>query len=155
MTRRNPNKTAAGSKVAKSKLDNEGSIVIHAPPVVPKGMTAEARKIFRHIVEHMPAGSVTVVDSDIIRDYAETSVTLDEWKAKVKATPFIIGSRGQLVVNPLVREIRAHTELKLKLQRQIGLTPYARQQIRVPLDDGDEHGEFAGLISINGGKHTG
>jgi P27 family predicted phage terminase small subunit len=107
-----------------------------AAPVMPKGMDAEARKVWRRVVREMRGSDVILaVDADVLRCYAE-AVSRYAQAAEVYARsgPLVRGvhrGAGELVKNPIHQVARDHADQVRLFARELGLSPSARAGLRV------------------------
>jgi P27 family predicted phage terminase small subunit len=99
-------------------------------PVMPSGMSPEAKKVWRRQMKAMGAtGVLTVVDADSLRAYCE-AVTRYEHAAEMleSSGPLVKGARvGELVKNPLHHVARDNAMLIRLFARDLGFLPSARE----------------------------
>lgn len=107
-----------------------------APPEPPVGLGEAGRSLWVDVLEG--DGEVDVIlRPDELAVLAEAAATRDVIVALAKATTdapaMIEGSRGQMVVNPGLQELRQQRQLLASLLRQLGIP------------DSDDDGDWDGL----------
>ena len=92
----------------------------------PRGMSRRARAVWRHVVAAAPQGVLAAADRDVIRSYCELVVAVDDLTAEIDAGQLDAVERGRRL-----RERRSSVLLLVRLARELGCTPSARQSMDV------------------------
>ena len=92
----------------------------------PRGMSRRARTVWRHVLESAPTGVLHAADRDVIRAYCELVVAVDDLTAEIDAGQLDAVERGRRL-----RERRSSVLLLVRLARELGCTPSARQSMDV------------------------
>lgn len=137
MGERGPAKTPTALKLLRgerkeSRLNRSAPAPARRFPTMPAELSAGAARAWRIVRRDFEAtGVITAVDAPILRAYCEA---VDRYsvaaKALADAGPIIRGARrGDLIKNPLHQIVRDNAVLVVKLGRELGLTPAAREAL--------------------------
>lgn len=101
----------------------------HKLPQAPSGMSPEKRNHWRRVVgKLLLIGKVTPADRDVISTYCDLLVDQQRLNALLKKEGTMIeGSQGQQVLHPAKRALNDVIRLMLLHQKELGLTPAARE----------------------------
>lgn len=148
MAPRNPNKSAVDAKMKASSLDAEGNVVVQEPIKKPTRVKGVALRVWRQVVDHMPDNALCVLDSEMLAIYCQLIADVERCEKAVQKEPMVVGAAGQMVRNPLWKELNECRSMALQYSQKLGLTPYARQQLKVAKGDKNAGGAFNGLLGV-------
>ena len=151
-------------KYIKSELSNDPDVVNLKRLAPPRNLSAAAKKIFRRIVNSLPACHFESSDLEQLINYADIHAEIDECKAILAREGRVLTSeKGAVFSNPIVRDVNAlraaSTALAVKLQlnpraRGSGLTKAAQRKKATAHDkvERSDGKRSADLLYIPGGK---
>jgi P27 family predicted phage terminase small subunit len=110
----------------------------------PKHLSKGAKAIWITLASNMPYGVLTTVDEAVFASFCETEATRQGLQAAMDKQPLMTtGSTGQLVVNPILKQINDQARLLVTLSAKLGFDPVSRRMLTVPTGDDDgEHDDF-------------
>jgi hypothetical protein len=89
-------------------------------PVMPPGMSVEARKVWRARLRADVGGAITAADGFLLKMLAESQVRYAKAnKILDGSSPVLVGYRKTLTVNPAQRVVRDEAELIVRLEREL------------------------------------
>jgi len=140
MGKRGPKPTPTALKIAKgetrpSRVNYEEPVPLQEPPVMPKDMSQRAKAVWRHVLKQMPDGVIVGADAHILRLYCEAVADYLDHR-ELSTSPLRQNSRGDIVVHPIQRVIRADRDAIRALAGDLGLTPAARVSLRMDAAQG-------------------
>lgn len=114
-------------------------------PAAPRGLHPEARKAW---LAYWRSSVSWVVDLDAdgpsIRRWAICLSEREKLTAKVQETPFVGGSMGQPVINPLVTLIQQYAKEIARLEEHFGMTPLAQMRLGIAITEAKR-----GVLDLN------
>lgn len=107
------------------------------PPACPSWVPAEGRREWRRLVPILDrAGVLSHLDRAVLASFCTTYARLVEAEKAISDRGILVeGYRGSIVKNPAVQVARDARAALVVLARELGLSPKAREALRVPLDD--------------------
>jgi phage terminase small subunit len=116
-------------------------------PERPADLLDGAGEVWDEVMAQLgPTGAITRVDRWSVRHFAESEALHLAVVALYKATgskPMIRNRAGELVANPILREVERTRSAANIAGREIGATPSSRSMIRArPIGPGDAFDEF-------------
>lgn len=133
----NPSKRPINKKEPKPK----GSLTL------PSTLSPLASKLWKRVVQAMPAGVFTQADEAALAAYCEAYANLLTATQEInRSGMFSVGSQGQTIVHPAVRIQADASRIIASLGARIGFDPISRSNI---VADEEEAGDdpFSGLIN--------
>ena len=141
MGRRGPAPTPTGVKLRQgetrpSRVNRMEPLPRRGAPQMPRGMDAEAQKVWRRIVREMRGSDVIVgADADVLRCYVEAVARYAQAAELYAKSGLIVRGvhrgAGELVKNPLHQVVRDHADQVRLFARELGLSPSARAGLHV------------------------
>ena len=151
-------------KYIKSELSNDPDVVNLKRLAPPRNLSAAAKKIFRRIVNSLPACHFESSDLEQLINYADIHAEIDECKATIASEGRVYeDEKGVKHTHPFIRDLNAlrsaSTALAVKLQlnpraRGSGLTKAAQRKKATAHDkvERSDGKRSADLLYMPGGK---
>ncbi len=120
----------------------------------PKGMSKAARAVWDRIVFFQASGLYTPCDETILAHYCKSEALRAELEAELEKQPLMTpGSTGQMIVNPLLKQINDQIRLLKELGGELGLSPRARQSLQINQGGTVKTNKFANSLGGTSGKN--
>lgn len=105
-------------------------------PITPAGLRKVAKDAWVEFWQS-PMSSLVQDDSDMdaLRDWAWLMSERDRLQPMVKKEPLVLGSTGQLVVNPISKLVADYTRRITQYRDQFGMTPLSRMRLGIAVGE--------------------
>jgi len=105
---------------------------------VPKGLTKRGRKIWTQTLKVLQeCGIMTEADQNLLTRYADTMSRWEELQQiankKGEAAYFTYNSAGNLQSSPVITQMRHLSDILIKMEAELGLTPAGRPRLKVSM----------------------
>ncbi len=103
----------------------------------PKFLSKAAKPVWKFYAGKMTFGVLTAVDTGVFAAWCEAEAIRQALQNALDGQPLMAtGSTGQMIVNPLVRQIADQSRLLVTLASKLGFDPISRQAMHVQPDSG-------------------
>lgn len=119
---------------ARIKLDPKGV----GKPSVPPGLSADARRLWAHVVGSLPDEVLSTADDAALEIFARAWARYRKAAGEVDRTGFVVKTERGPVKNPLLNVISQAEAVMLRAAAELGLTPAARARLATTAPRSDD-----------------
>lgn len=113
----------------------------------PTWLPDEAKKEWRFIMKHAPAGLLKLVDESSMIVYVIAKATHRQAAEQLARESLTLTSaNGGNIQNPLVGVMNRQAEIMLKAAAQMGFSPSSRTKVSIDTGDDKPHGGFGDFV---------
>jgi len=102
-------------------------------PVAPDGVSLATRKMWREFWASRMAWFIETVDMPTLRHLFRLYDERDRSYRAYRKCPYVKGSKGQPVINPILKQARAFESEIRRLEDRFGISPWSRQRMGIPV----------------------
>ena len=119
---------------ARIKVDPKGV----GKPSVPPGLSADARRLWAHVVGSLPDEVLSKADDAALEIFARAWARYRKAVSQVDRTSLVVQSKNGPVKNPLLNVINQAETVMLRAAAELGLTPAARARLATTAPRSDD-----------------